>query len=566
MNNPSEKNDSVYDYVIIGAGASGPIIANSLATAGFTVLLLEAGLEINAKDQDVWDPQRWFKVQADTTIEWGHQSTPQKNLRNRKLSMQQSKGLGGCTIHNAMVYVRGGQTTYDHWANCLGCTGWDYKSLEPLFKDLEERIGILRGETDPLVQSFFDASKNQGLPYNENYNQDGTEYGYVPFQFAIEKKADGLRRTTSYEKYIGPQPDMNGLTVEQGAFVHRILFKETDNLEITAQGVLYQNSDGDFKTVYVNHEVILSAGTIASPKILLQSGIGPKAELEALGITVIIDLPAVGKNFYDDLGIPTVFTQKQALPAQPYGFLTSGVFASDQPGFDPAHPKYAQVNLEMQVCSSDLPGAPQIEIPLPQAGIAAMQGKSTLAAGDLSNAPIKIPYYSVGMAAMHLKSRGSITLASSDPCVKPVVDPNYLSDPADMEHCKYALKLALKISWDNALDDWRGLPLLPMVWPSTTKPGEWEWLGLEQSFDQYLEDYISTFAISIQHYIGSCSMGNDPLTSVVDSELKVHGILGLRVIDASVAPTPVTGNTAGVSYVIGAKGAQLLARSKKETK
>ncbi|WP_448701909.1 GMC family oxidoreductase [Mucilaginibacter sp. AW1-3] len=533
MSSKEEKKASVYDYVIIGAGASGPIVANSLATDGFTVLLLEAGLGVDAEDKDVWDPQRWFKVQADPVIEWGYHSTAQKNLNGRSLSMQQSRCLGGCTIHNAMVYVRGGQTTYNYWEQNLGCKGWGYKSLEPLFDQLEKKIGVLTAENDELCKAFYAAAQNQGIPYNNDYNHNKTEYGQVAFQFAIEETKAGLRRTTSYEKYIGPQHSLKGLTVEPGAFVHTLLFKHEGKNGVIADGVYYQDRFGELKTVHVNHEVILSAGTIASPKILLQSGVGPKAELQALGINVVKDLPAVGKNFYDDLGLPSIFTQKKALPPQPYGFITSGVFASTDPEFEPANPKYAQVNLEMQVCSSDLPGAPSLD---------------------------GVPYYSVGMAAMHLKSRGSITLASADPREQPVVDPNYLSDPDgdDLKQCKAALMQSLRISWDESLNDWRGLPLIPSIFPNPEAPEGWTWVGLEQTLDQYLEDYVRASALSIQHYIGTCSMGTDPQTSVVGPDLKVHGISKLRVIDASVAPTPVTGNTAGVSYVIGAKGAQLL--------
>jgi len=554
MKNTNQGEQSAYDYIIIGAGASGPIVANSLASDGYTVLLLEAGLSVAEDSKDVWDPQRWFKVQADEAIEWGYKSIPQKNLGNRVLSMQQSRCLGGCTIHNAMVYVRGGQTTYDHWQKELGCEGWDYKSLAPIFEELENKIGITRGKEDDLVNSFFHAAENNGIPYNKNYNQDKTEYGCVPFQFTLEEDGADLKRTTSYTKYIGDGSNLEALTIVTGALVHQILFDTQD--DIKAIGVRYENSAKELITVHCNEEIILSAGTIASPKILLQSGIGPKSELEALGIEVIKDLPAVGKNFYDDMGLTALFTQKQELPPQPYGFLTSGIFAADKADFDPKNPRYAQVNLEIQVCSSDLPGAPPIPLGIGEitnAGHDQSPNLIPLPSGDVKSVNGTLPYYSVGVAALHLKSRGSIKLASANPRDLPLIDPNYLSDPADREQCKNAIKLALKIGWDKNLDNWRGFPLLPTAFPCATIPGGWGWIGKQATFDQYLTDYISAAAVSIQHYIGTCSMGQ-----VVDADLKVYGISCLRVIDASVAPTPVTGNTGGVSYVIGAKGAQLL--------
>jgi|GEM_PF-839657 len=531
----NKKEAALYDYVIVGAGASGPIVANSLTLDGYSVLLLEAGLGVDPEDEDVWDAQRWFKVQEDPVIEWGYKSIPQTKLNNRVLNMMQSRCLGGCTVHNAMVYVRGGQTTYNHWEDVLLCKGWGYNSLKPLFEGIEKKIGIIKGQPDDFVNAVFKAAEDCGYPYNSDYNENITEFGAVPFQFTIEEKAKKMRRTTSYEKYIQEHDDLKTLTVEPGAFVHQILFAEiTIDGKPRATGVRYQNSLGELKTVSVNKEVILSAGAIASPKILLQSGVGPKVDLENLGIPVIKDLPFVGKNFYDDLGIPSIFIQKKALPPQPYGFITSGIFATDKENFDPKNPGFAEVNMEIQVCSSDLPGAPDMQP--------------------------KINYYSVGMAVLHLESRGSITLSSKDPREAPVVDPNYLSAPGDLDRCKNALRIALKISWDKAMDDWRLVPMLPLAFPMPGTKDGWIGIGgpLFGTFDQFLEDYISKWSTTIQHYIGSCTMGTDPLTSVVDPDLKVHGILGLRVIDASIAPTPVTGNTAGVSYVIGAKGAELL--------
>ncbi|HMG47680.1 MAG TPA: GMC family oxidoreductase [Allosphingosinicella sp.] len=492
--------EAEHDYVVIGAGAAGSIVAAAAAAQGYSVLLLETGQMVNAGQNDVWDPTRWNCVLQDASFEFGFKSEPQKHLlpAGRVQNLLQSGGTGGCQIHNAMVYVRGGRSTYDHWAGALGCTGWDYASLEPLFAGIEARMGVITAVQDAFTQSVIDAGMRLGLPFNPDYNSGPTEYGCVPFQFTIEETGTELRRTTTYDKYIGASPPSN-LTVATGCFVTRLIAGNG----VPAVEILFQD---ELMTVQAGREVVLAAGAIMSPAILLRSGIGDAFALSKLGIDSVSDLPAVGTNFYDDLGCGLPVLVAGTFPPQPYGYLGCGMFACADGGAPPS-----PVNLELQISTSDLPCAVN---PLP--------GQR---------------YAAIGCSAMHLKSRGTVKLASNDPTVPPLIDPNWLSDPDDMENCLAALALAQAVASDALL------------------AAQWQWTAMPIADP---EDYIRKNGLTVQHYIGSCSMGPDRATAVVDPDLRVHGVDGLRVIDASVAPTPVTGNTAGVSMVIGAKGADLL--------
>jgi choline dehydrogenase len=236
--------------------------------------------------------------------------------------------------------------------------------------------------------------------------------------------------------------------------------------------------------------------------------------LRKLGIGVVRDLPAVGSNFYDDLGVGTLVEPTLPFPPQPYGYVPAGVFGSSKG--TPGHPAaYGDVDIEVQVSTSDLPGCPPLPFPLPSR------------------------YCTVGSSALHLKSRGTVTLASADPYAAPLVDPAWLSDPDDLAHCRAALDLTFRIASDSELCSRWGWKVVPLFDATTASR----------------DNYIRLTGLTVQHYVGSCRMGPDASDAVVDAELCVHGVNGLRVIDASVAPTPVTGNTAGVSMVIGARGA-----------
>jgi choline dehydrogenase len=511
-------NQSEYDYVVIGAGAAGSIVAGETAAAGYRVLLLEAGLEVSPDNLDVWDPSRWYEPLKDPTLEIGFESTPQANLDNHILQLLQSKALGGCQIHNAMVYVRGGRSTYDHWANELGCTGWSYQELVSLFQLIESTVGISSPPASAFGEALIAAFGRAGLPFNPDYNDGPTEYGSVPFQYTVD--AEGPRRTTSYHKYIAAR-SLPTLTVQPGCFVRRL---------ILGQGVPiveYANAEGEIVTVQPAREVVLSAGAIASPAILLRSGVGNAQALAKLGIATQCDLPAVGQNFYDDLGVGVIVGPQQIpIDAQSYGFIGVGAFATASGDAPQPVAGYGEVNIEIQISTSSLPGAPVLPSSLPKS------------------------YVLIGSSSLHLKSRGTVTLATADFTAKPVVDPGWLTDPEDWDRVLAALGLVYRLGCDTELaaaGGWNPLPLMPVNPKFPLFPIE------------VAKAWISLTGLTVQHYVGSCAMGTDVRTSVVDpATLSVHGVPGLRVIDASVAPTPVTGNTAGVSMLIGAKGASFL--------
>jgi choline dehydrogenase len=503
-------NQSQYDYVVIGAGAAGSIVAGEAAAAGHSVLLLEAGDEVSPDNNDVWDPTRWNEVLKSPAFEIGFTSTKQSRLDNRVQNLLQSKGLGGSQIHNAMVYVRGGRSTYDYWANKLGCAGWSYDELVPFFEQVESTVDISSPPRSAFTDALIAAFERMGLPLNPAYNSGPTEYGCVPFQFTVA--AEGPRRSTSYAKFVAAR-SLPTLTVQTGCFARRLILGKGVPI------VEYKNAGGEIVTVQPAREVVVSAGAIATPAILLRSGIGPAQALGKLGIASWCDLPAVGQNFYDDLGVG-LFVIPATIPmaAQSYGYIGVGAFATTSGTPPQPVPAYGEVNIEIQISTTSLPGASP---PWPP-----------------------ISFVLIGSSSLHLKSRGTVTLTSADPDVNPVVDPGWLSDPDDMAHVVAALGLVYRVASDTELaaaGGWIPLPKFPMI------PVE------------LAEAWIRATGLTVQHYVGSCSMGSDSATSVVDpATLRVHGVPGLRVIDASVAPTPVTGNTAGVSMVIGAKGAALL--------
>lgn len=513
---------TTYDYIIIGAGPAGCIVANRLAQADPTlsILLLESGTNVPASDNTVWDPTQWALVQQQAQYEWGYQSVPQVNLNNRIIPMGRAKALGGCSVHNGMVYVRGGKFGYDAWAQ-EGCVGWDYESVLPYFQNVESDITITIAKEDNFMPDLFKAcAQSWSLPYNANYNELACAYGCSPFQFLIDTNG---RRETDYEVFIANQ-NLPNVEVVYGATVTNIILNGT-----IATGVQLSFIQGlPLVEIFANQEVILSAGSIGSPQILMLSGIGNATQLKSLGINPVINLPGVGQNLQDDLYINTCFTSSQPMPSQPYGLMGAVIFGySSLTGTtNPNGLKTTPVltDIECSMSSGTMPGL---------------------------NLPEKYQQsYLIYPNVQLLESRGTVILASNNPFADPLIDPNYLSAPNDINRCVDALNFARTIGNSPALVNWR----LAEIYP-----------GPDVQTEQQIIDYIKSDCGTCYHYAGTCKMGIDSM-SVVNPQLQVNGISRLRVIDASVIPTTVSGNTAAATMMIANKGATMVLQTLEKSK
>jgi len=486
-----------YDYIVVGAGSAGSIVASKLAAhdSGISILLIEAG---KAPDQpQMWTPSDWFEVlQNFPEIGWGYQSVPQPNLKNRVIQLAQAKVLGGCALHNGMVYVRGSISDFDAWGNVA--PGWSWNDVLPHFQEVERTMKVMTPEADEFINNLFTAASQYGLPCNPNYNTSESQYGYSIFQFNVTN-SPLLTRETTYSTF---QPDRyENITVLSQAFVTRIIFSGS-----VAVGVEYIK-DRQQQFAYVQNEVILSAGAIASPKILMLSGIGDENELKKFGISVVAPVPEVGKNFHDDLFVSAGFSvfPNRDMPFYTYGLAPAVIFGSTENNS-------SVIDIESSV------------------GVGTLKGFSG-------------PKHSFWLwpNIMHLKSTGTVTLSSSNPDDAPRVDPRYLTAPGDIEKCKKALELSICIGNQPGLSQWREKQIAP-------QPG------------QDLETYIRENADTTQHYCGTCRMGSDE-DSVVDTELKVRSTSGLRIIDSSVFPLPITANTAAATMMIANKGTDIIVKS-----
>ncbi|HUP59142.1 MAG TPA: GMC oxidoreductase [Thermoanaerobaculia bacterium] len=486
-----------YDVIVVGAGASGAIVAARSAASGHSVLLIEAGGATSISGKEYWDPMLWAELPGNPAIAWDYLSVPQPNLDNRVIPMSRAKALGGCTLHNAMVYVRGAQADYDTWET-MGCTGWGWKEVLPYFERAEGAFGIWTAPSNAFIDSLFRAANDQGIPFNPDYNGDAGQFGSANFRFTIDP-ATGLRQT-SYSVYLGAEPTrvqtVAGLVVS-------ILFNGT-----TAVGVRVIPADGTAPEAYYGGTIVLSAGTIGSPHILLLSGIGPAAQLQQFDIPVLLDQPQIGQHLHDDLFGTVTYSSPGPLPPQPYGLLGAVVFASTTGSPD-------EIDFESSLSSGAMAGM---------------------------GPPYRPNSYWLWPNFLHLRSTGSVSLASADPTVPPLIDPGYLTDPADMQICVDGIKLARAIGGDPALAPWRTEEILP---------------GPDVVTDDEIAAYLRATAGTTYHYVSTCRMGSNA-DAVVDPTLQVKGVHNLHVIDASIVPHRITGNTAAVSFMIGEKGAALL--------
>jgi choline dehydrogenase len=500
------------DYIIIGAGSSGCVIANRLSqNPDRTVCLLEAG----GPDHNpaIHQPSQIFSLFG-SAADWAYMSEPQVGLNQRSIFTSQGKVLGGTSSLNAMIYTRGNRADFDGW-KALGNEGWSYDEVLPYFIKSEKFLGAasafhgVDGELSvrpcpnpsPVATTFVRSGEILGYDTDRDFN--GAEQANGTGLFQLTVTADG-RRSSAATAFLTPILGRSNLTVTTGAIVTRILIEQGK-----AIGVAYLQ-DGELHQIYANQEVILSAGAIASPQILLRSGIGAADALTQHQIPVQADLPGVGQNLQDHLTLILLHQSKQELP--PSEFLgEAGLFVHTGSDRESTAP-----DLEC-MCTGNM----RAIIP-PDSGI-------------------EFPVFFLAPVLLNPMSRGTVQLRSTDPHAAPMIDPNYLSDDRDLSVLLYGLELARDLANTPEMREFNGGELAPGL---NASPAE-------------LREFIRAQATTVWHPVGTCKMGQDSM-AVVDAELKVHGITGLRVADASIMPTIVRGHTNAACIMIGEKLAAMI--------
>ncbi len=518
----------MYDYIIVGAGSAGCVIAARLSEDPSTrVLLLEAGP--TDKKQEVTIPAAFSKL-FKTERDWDFSTVPQENLNGRSLYWPRGKMLGGSSSINAMMWVRGVPADYDAWAEA-GCPGWSYEDVLPYFRrieDVERDGGEHTGHGGPIPISeqrdpnpaslhFVEACVNAGMAANPNPNAGDNE----GVSLAQVNQHRGARASTAWA-YLRPAMKRPNLTVETEALAAKVLIEDG-----RATGVTYHRH-GEIHTARVEREVILSGGAVNSPQLLLLSGIGPADELRAVGVEPVVDLPGVGRNLSDHLaaGIVVSTSRTDTLvaaekPVQLIKYLVArkGLLTSN---VGEAH-AFFKSDESLPACDLEFVFAP---VPFLDHGQTEPPGHGL----------------TIGVILLQPRSRGRITLASADPTAPPLIDPNYLAEPEDLQALIVGVKRAVDVFGTEPLASEVGAPIRPESFPTDDA-------GWAQA--------IRAHAETLYHPVGTARMGTDD-EAVVDPELRVRGVEGLRVADASVMPTLNRGHTNAPAIMIGEKAAALI--------
>ena len=518
----------MFDYVIVGAGSAGCVLANRLtADPDVKVLLLEAGGP--DKKQEVQIPAAFPKLFR-TEYDWAYETEEQPHMNRRRIFWPRGKTLGGSSSINAMLYCRANRLDHDRW-NGLGFVGWSYQDVLPYYKKSENNergadeyhgTGGLLNVADlrcinVLSDKFIDSARQAGLRFNEDFNGQSHEgVGY----FQVTQKAG--QRHSAAAAFLKPILSRPNLTVKTHAHVTRLLFDRQH-----AIGVAYLQ-DGESAQARAEREVILCGGTINSPQLLMLSGIGPADHLRSLDLPVIADLPGVGQNLQDHQLIGVEYESTRSI----------GLHRADN---------------WKNICNFLLfKKGPLTSTVAEAGGFIKTRSGIDLPDVELVFAPVfymdngfknpDLHGFSVGIAIQHPESCGEIRLRSNDPLAAPVIQPNYLASESDLASGIEGVKVAREILNSKQFEVYRGK--------------EW-WPGPAARNDDDIADHIRNTAETIYHPIGTCKMGNDAM-SVVDDQLRVRLIDGLRIVDASIIPIQLTGHTNAPTIMIAEKAADLI--------
>jgi choline dehydrogenase len=515
-----------YDYVVAGAGSAGCVLASRLSEdPSVRVLVLEAG----PADQldEIRIPLMATRLLG-SDIDWDYRIEPQENYSGSPV-YPRGKTLGGSSAINLMIYIRGNRTDFDGW-NDRGCTGWDYASVLPYFIRAENNSrfgGPLHGQNGPLhvedmlfkhelCQHWLGAAAEWGLAETQDFNGEN-QIGSGTYQVTCH----GGWRWSAADGYLKPVSDRPNLDVQVSSRVTRVL---VDGTRATGVEYLY---DGSVRAVHAEAEVILSGGAINSPQLLLLSGVGPAEQLRAHNIGIELDLPGVGENLHDHTFTPMIWAAQNTTDllqmVGPQAMAQwqehrGGPFASNGGGVG-------------GFLSTTGESTPNVQF---------LVGPSGFVEHCRLGPPP--PSLTTAVVSTHPKSRGRVTLRSDDPSAPPRIDPRYFTDPGDLRDVTAGLRAAFEIGQQNPINRYvKGLQL-----PMYTDPD-----------DNALTEHARRWSQTCYHPAGTCAMGVDE-RAVVDLELKVRGIDGLRVVDASVMPSAISGNINAATIMIAEKAADLI--------